>query len=95
MLGLFGQQCHTGNARNLQRTMSLMQVQACALDGVLAMRVGPQLVQRMRDVLQRLPDLWHEPGQSHHIDIVAVFHPSPSSTDWIAQPDHPEMRSHP
>ena len=95
MLGFFGQQCHTRNAGNLQRTMSLMQVQACALDGVLAMRVGPQLVQRMRDVLQRLPDLWHEPGQSHHIDIVAVFHPSPSSTDWIAQPDHPEMRSHP
>ena len=95
MLGLFGQQCHTGNAGNLQRTMSLMQVQACALDGVLAMRVGPQLVQRMRDVLQRLPNLWHEPRQSHHIDIVAVFHPSPSSTDWIAQPDHPEMRSHP
>ncbi len=40
MLGLFGQQCHAGDAGNLQRTMSLMQVQACALDGVLAEAAG-------------------------------------------------------
>ena len=92
LLGLVGQHGHARQVGHLQRPVRLVQMQACTLDGVLAVRAGQQLIQCLRNMLQRFPDLWHRPGQGHHVNVVAVFHPVTLFQSNCAPPAHPERR---